>query len=125
MVCVSSPHADRAIPGSTAYNMAKAAVDQLSRTAACELSPHRIRVNIVHPGWTDTPGERKFFKEEELQSHGSKLPWAVWLVQKKLRAESSSYATRLASISQVLLCRSMAARCFPHDQMFRITDRPN
>lgn len=75
MVCVSSPHANKAIPGSMAYNMGKAAVDQMARTAAVELAEHRIRVNIVHPGWTDTPGERKFFAEDELMSRGAGLPW--------------------------------------------------
>ena len=75
MVFISSPHAYKSIPGATAYNMAKAALDQLARTAAVELSEFRIRVNIIHPGWTDTPGERKFFFEDELQQHGSNLPW--------------------------------------------------
>jgi glucose 1-dehydrogenase len=75
VVVISSPHAHMAIPGAMAYNMAKAANDQMARTAACELAQHRIRVNIIHPGWTDTPGERKFFSEETLRSEGSKLPW--------------------------------------------------
>lgn len=75
VVVISSPHAHLAIPGSMAYNMAKAANDQMARTAACELAQHRIRVNIIHPGWTDTPGERKFFSEETLQREGARLPW--------------------------------------------------
>jgi len=75
IVVISSPHAHMAIPGAMAYNMAKAANDQMARTAACELSQHRIRVNIIHPGWTDTPGERKFFSEETLRAEGEKLPW--------------------------------------------------
>lgn len=75
IVVISSPHAQMAIPGSMAYNMAKAANDQMARTAACELAQHRIRVNIIHPGWIDTPGERKFFSEETLQREGDKLPW--------------------------------------------------
>ena len=74
-VVISSPHAHMAIPGAMAYNMAKAANDQMARTAACELAQHRIRVNIIHPGWTDTPGERKFFSEETLRAEGAKLPW--------------------------------------------------
>ena len=74
-VVISSPHAHMAIPGSMPYNMAKAANDQMARTAACELAQHRIRVNIIHPGWTDTPGERKFFTEETLATEGAKLPW--------------------------------------------------
>ena len=75
IVVVSSPHAREAIPTSMAYNMAKAAVDQMVRTAAVELVPHRIRVNIVHPGWTDTPGERKYFSEEVIQRTAETLPW--------------------------------------------------
>jgi len=75
MVVISSPHALHPIPGSMAYNMAKAAIDQMARTAATELCAHRIRVNIIHPGWIDTPGERKFFAEEKLQGLGSQLPW--------------------------------------------------
>jgi glucose 1-dehydrogenase len=75
LVAVSSPHAREAIPASMAYNMAKAAVDQMARTAAVELLPHRVRVNIVHPGWTDTPGERKYFSEEYLARVAPTLPW--------------------------------------------------
>ncbi len=75
IVVISSPHAHKPIPGAMAYNMAKAAIDQMARTAAVELSPHRIRVNIVHPGWTDTPGERKFFSETTLREKAAELPW--------------------------------------------------
>ena len=57
-----------------AYNMAKAALDQMARTAAVELFKHRIRVNIVYPGWTDTPGERKYFSEEVLARAAATLP---------------------------------------------------
>lgn len=75
IVIIGSPHALHAIPSCMAYNMAKAAVDQMARTAALELIRHRIRVNIVHPGWTDTPGERKHFREDVLQRAGADLPW--------------------------------------------------
>ena len=75
IVIVSSPHAYIPVPRSMAYNMSKAAIDQMSRTAAIELAEHRIRVNMVHPGWIDTPGERKFASEETLKSAASKLPW--------------------------------------------------
>src|SRR5262245_33646348 len=67
VVLVGSPHAHKAIPSCMAYNMAKAALDQMGRTAALELVKHRIRVNMIHPGWTDTPGERKYFSEEVLR----------------------------------------------------------
>ncbi len=74
LIFVSSPHAYLAIPGAMAYNMAKAAVDQLARTAAVELAEYGIRSNIIHPGWTDTPGERKFFTDQELATRGAALP---------------------------------------------------
>ena len=75
IVVISSPHAVIPVPTAMAYNMAKAAIDHMARTAAIELATHRIRVNIVHPGWIDTPGERKFFSEEQLQSGAQSLPW--------------------------------------------------
>ena len=74
IVVISSPHAHSPIPGAMAYNMAKAANDQTAKTAACELASHGIRVNLIHPGWIDTPGERKFFEEETLVEEGNKLP---------------------------------------------------
>lgn len=74
-VIVSSPHAQIAFPQCMAYNMAKSAIDSMMRTAATELLPHRIRVNCVYPGWTDTPGERKFFNDEALQKAATGLPW--------------------------------------------------
>lgn len=75
IVVVSSPHAVIPIPTAMAYNMAKAAIDHMARTAAIELVKHRIRVNVIHPGWIDTPGERKFFSEEQMQTGGQALPW--------------------------------------------------
>lgn len=74
-VIISSPHAYIPIPRSMAYNMAKGAVDQMAKTAAIELIDHRIRVNLIYPGWIDTPGERKFTSDEQLQAVGQKLPW--------------------------------------------------
>src|SRR5947209_12924837 len=74
VVIVSSPHSNIAFPNCMAYNMAKAAQDQMGRTAAVELLPHKIRVNVVHPGWTDTPGERKHFSEDDLRKAGPTLP---------------------------------------------------
>ena len=74
IVFVGSTHEWRAIPGSMAYNMSKAAIGQMARTAAVELASKRIRVNIVHPGWVDTPGERKFFSEDKIQENGATLP---------------------------------------------------
>jgi glucose 1-dehydrogenase len=75
IVLISSPHAYVPIPRSMAYNMSKAAIDQMARTAAIELTEHRIRVNVLTPGWIDTPGERKFASDETIAAAGQKLPW--------------------------------------------------
>ncbi len=75
IVLVSSPHAFVPVPRSMAYNISKAAVEHMSRTAAIELADHRIRVNTLQPGWTDTPGERKFASEETLKSASKTIPY--------------------------------------------------
>jgi glucose 1-dehydrogenase len=74
-VIVSSPHGQIAFPNCMAYNIAKAGLDMMMKTAATELLPHRIRVNAVYPGWTDTPGERKFLDDASIQKASAGLPW--------------------------------------------------
>lgn len=74
LIATGSPHALEALPSSMAYNMAKAAIDQMVRTAALELAPSGIRVNVLHPGWTDTPGEHVLFSDEALARAGESLP---------------------------------------------------
>lgn len=71
---ISSPHAVIPFPTAMAYNMCKAAIDHMARTAAIELVKHDIRVNVFHPGWIDTPGERKFFSEDQLIEGGKSMP---------------------------------------------------
>jgi glucose 1-dehydrogenase len=71
---VSSPHAFIPAPRAMAYNMSKAALEHMARTAAIEVAEYRVRINIIQPGWTDTPGERKFASEETLQTAGAKIP---------------------------------------------------
>ena len=125
IVVISSPHAYKPIPGAMAYNMGKAALDQMAKTAAVELAEYRIRVNLIHPGWTDTPGERKFFTDAELMERGNALPWGrlaqpedlahgvVFLVDPR-----SDYITgaTLSIDGGIML---------PFQEMFRVKDRPN
>ncbi len=51
IVYVSSISAWIAQPNRWTYNTAKGAVAQLTRCAALDLAPHKIRVNSVSPGW--------------------------------------------------------------------------
>jgi glucose 1-dehydrogenase len=74
IVMISSVHALRPFVNSTAYNGAKAGVNHMALTWAAELASHRIRVNVIEPGWIDTPGERTFFTEQQIREEGKKLP---------------------------------------------------
>lgn len=73
IVMISSVHAERAYARSTAYNAAKAAVISMAETWAVELAQYGIRVNSIEPGWTNTPGERKFFTDAQITEQGKKL----------------------------------------------------
>ncbi|MBV7329447.1 SDR family oxidoreductase [Chloroflexi bacterium TSY] len=75
IVIISSVHAEIAPVASAAYNMSKAAINHLARTMATELAAQRININVVNPGWIDTPGERKFYNETELAEAGKRIPW--------------------------------------------------
>ena len=75
LLFVSSVLAHIPFPTSLPYNTSKAGINHMSATIAAELSSHRIRSNVIEPGWTDTPGERQFATEEQIQEEGKKLPW--------------------------------------------------
>jgi glucose 1-dehydrogenase len=75
IVIIGSVLAEIPFATSSAYNMAKAAVNHLGRTLAAELAADRINVNVVNPGYIDTPGERKFATEEQMQRAARNIPW--------------------------------------------------
>jgi NAD(P)-dependent dehydrogenase (short-subunit alcohol dehydrogenase family) len=54
--------------GHAAYAAAKAGVVQLSRVAALEGAPHKIRVNCVCPGFVDTPMTRNSGTKEDVEA---------------------------------------------------------
>jgi NAD(P)-dependent dehydrogenase (short-subunit alcohol dehydrogenase family) len=72
IVNVSSISAWIAQPNRWTYNMAKGAVAQLTRCAALDLAPHKIRVNSVSPGWIWT-------REVDKAAGGDRAKWdPVW-----------------------------------------------
>lgn len=75
IIVVGSPHALYPLKMAFDYNIAKVAVHHMAMIMANELTEHRIRVNLLVPGWIDTPGERKWVPDEELQRQGAMLPW--------------------------------------------------
>ena len=62
---ISSTLAVKPIPGASAYNASKAALDQMTRTLALELASEGIRVNAVLPAIVDTPMYRGRYQTEE------------------------------------------------------------
>jgi glucose 1-dehydrogenase len=75
IVIISSVMEEICLPRSAAYNMAKGAINRLGQTLAAELACYRINVNVINPGWIDTPGERRFTTEDEIREQGPRIPW--------------------------------------------------
>lgn len=75
VVFISSVQGELPIANCVAYGAAKAGLNHMTGTIAVELSPHRINVNAIEPGWIDTPGEHVAFSDDVIQAEGEKLPW--------------------------------------------------
>lgn len=75
IVFISSVHATLPSARCAAYNAAKAGLNHLARTIAVELCEHHINVNVIEPGWIETPGEHATFGAETIREEGAKLPW--------------------------------------------------
>jgi len=61
-------------PGAAAYSCSKAALTQLSRVAALELAPNKVRVNIVHP---DAVFDTKLWTQEALERSATRYGMTV------------------------------------------------
>ena len=105
IVNVSSVTGLRAFPGVVAYNLSKAGVDQLTRTAALELAEFGVRVNAVNPGVIVTElhksggmkeEEYKAFLEHSKSTHALGRAGSVEEVAKAiafLASEDASFTT--------------------------------
>jgi glucose 1-dehydrogenase len=72
---ISSVHAEMPFEGNAPYGAAKAALNHFAQSMAVELFAHRINVNVIEPGWIDTPNERKTFSDQVMDAAGADLPW--------------------------------------------------
>lgn len=72
VIFTSSTNATAAAQGSSIYSATKAALNKIAQVAANELADRNIRVNIVSPGPTETPGLKNAVPTEALAYLSSK-----------------------------------------------------
>lgn len=75
IIFISSVHVLTPYARSVAYNAGKSGLNQMAFTIANELSRYRINVNVIEPGWIDTPGEHEAFGDAAMAQAGAALPW--------------------------------------------------
>jgi len=74
VINLASGAAFRSSPRGVHYVASKAGIVGVTRAAALELAPRKIRVNAIAPGLTDTAQPRYGMSEEELQAAGRQVP---------------------------------------------------
>lgn len=65
--------AAKGLPQNSVYSASKAAVRSFARTWATDLKARRIRVNVVSPGTTDTPGLSELLASSEVGQQRLKM----------------------------------------------------
>jgi NAD(P)-dependent dehydrogenase (short-subunit alcohol dehydrogenase family) len=56
-------------PGGLLYSFTKAGLIMMTRSWACEFSPHGVRVNAIAPGLIQTDFSEYFWKNEQYRTH--------------------------------------------------------
>lgn len=74
IINLTSGAAYRGSPRGVHYCASKGGVLSMTRQMALELAPHRIRVNAIAPGLTDTAQPRYGSSEEDLAAMGRAIP---------------------------------------------------
>ncbi|HVC53861.1 MAG TPA: glucose 1-dehydrogenase [Stellaceae bacterium] len=74
IINLTSGAAYRGSPRGVHYCAAKGGVVSMTRQMALELAPHRVRVNAIAPGLTDTAQPRDGMSESEIAAGGAQIP---------------------------------------------------
>lgn len=101
IVNITSVHEEISLPGSAAYDAAKAALRSVTRTLALELAGKGVRLNNVAPGLIDTPLTAKKIRDPERAAHDRRQipmhrpgkPGEVANVVLFLASDDASYVT--------------------------------
>ena len=75
IINVASTAAFTGSPVGAHYHATKAGVVSVTKSLALALAPHRVAVNAVAPGLTDTDQPRLRMSEEEIARLGRQIPW--------------------------------------------------
>ncbi len=75
IINISSIAGLRGSSASLAYSASKWAVRGMTKCAALELAPFKVRVNSVHPGIIDTPMAQEFVQFGVLDAVRERIPW--------------------------------------------------
>ena len=96
IINVSSGESQRPAPELASYGAAKAAINHLSRTLACELGPHDIRVNVIAPGTMLTERVRAALSDDYLDALRASIPLARMIEPEDLARTAVYLASDLA-----------------------------
>jgi 3-oxoacyl-[acyl-carrier protein] reductase len=100
IVNLSSVSAFHPAKDSVAYSALKAGVVGLSRAAAMELSPKKIRVNVICPGMIGTPASIAQFDESTLATRQAEMPLGRFGEPEEIAALAAFLASDDASYLQ-------------------------
>jgi len=74
IISMTSGRAFQGAKNGAHYAASKAGIIGFSKSLALELAPHRITVNVICPGITDTAQPRGHQTEEQIYAQGQRIP---------------------------------------------------
>ena len=93
IINLTSGAAYRGSPRGVHYVTSKAGVIGLTRGMSAELAAHRIRVNAIAPGLTDTAQPRYGMTEDEIAAKGATMPLFPMVASIRARARHGRHLT--------------------------------